>query len=52
MGPKVFNFYCSDLVNLFGDDTELVTYADDSYVVVTENDDARPKQPWKTTLDG
>ncbi len=34
LGPKVFNLYCYNLIDVIGDKGFLVTYADDSYVVV------------------
>ncbi len=34
LGPKVFNLYCHDLIQNFEEGTCLITYADDSYVVV------------------
>ncbi len=34
LGPKVFNIYCNDLLQAVKDYGFLVTYADDSYVVV------------------
>ncbi len=37
LGPKVFNIYCNDLHNHITDG-KLVTYADDSYVVVAAKD--------------
>ncbi len=37
LGPKVFNLYCSDLINEINDGV-LVSYADDSYVVMHSKD--------------
>jgi len=35
LGPKVFNLYCHDLADALGEVT-LVSYADDSYVIVSD----------------
>lgn len=37
LGPKVFNLYCHDLVNVLDGHGHIVTYADDSYVIVEAN---------------
>jgi hypothetical protein len=39
LGPKVFNIYCNDLITIFNPRiATLVSYADDSYVVVRAKD--------------
>lgn len=37
LGPKVFNIYCHDLVKVINQG-QLISYADDSYVIVTSGD--------------
>lgn len=38
LGPKIFNIYCNDLYTCFEGEANLVSYADDSYVIVASED--------------
>jgi len=38
LGPKIFNIYCNDLNDIMQDHGLLVTYADDSYVIIEGED--------------
>jgi hypothetical protein len=49
LGPKVFNIYCRDLVDHLPNAT-LVTYADDSYVIVHSNSIENLKENVSVTL--
>jgi len=36
LGPKIFNMYVSDLIKIEDENTKVVSYADDSYVIISE----------------
>jgi hypothetical protein len=50
LGPKVFNIYCRDLADQFGDHSSITSYADDSYVIVSEESRDKLLKTVKDTL--
>lgn len=52
LGPKIFNIYCNDLHTCFDERTALVSYADDSYVIVASDDLRGAKDKVERIMDG
>jgi len=49
LGPKIFNLYCADLIDSISEG-HLVSYADDSYVIVSAKDEQQLVEKTKSVL--
>jgi len=51
LGPRVFNIYCNDLLPQIESHAKLVTYADDSYIIVEASPDEDLQQKTKLIME-